>query len=228
MGPSDWRRLIVDPQKQWKQTKSAYESAVAWEAARDSKRGLPPDIADLLDSQGVFSGASLLLAFPEHRVSLKGRGHASQTDLWALLSAPIGVVSVAVEAKAGEPFADTVADWLSGAKNNSGKPARLRQLCELWRVEEDDIVKCRYQLMHRPAAALLEAKRFQLNTALFLVHAFGDNDASLQDYSTWRRALGIDSSRTGLQLAGKYDGVDLWIGWVGSQMANHATVRAAV
>src|SRR5689334_19327954 len=114
-GPSDWRRLLADPGKQWRQTKSAYECAVAWEAARKDIRGLPPEVADLLDAYDQFRGASLLLGLPEHQVLLDGGAHLSQTDLWLLLDSPIGVTSVAVEAKAGESFDQTVSDWLKDA-----------------------------------------------------------------------------------------------------------------
>jgi hypothetical protein len=228
MGPSDWRRLLADPRKQWKRTKSAYESAVAWEASRDSKRGIPPEIAAKLDAHEYFRGASLLLGIPEHQVALEGGGHSSQTDLWALIAAPIGVVSVAVEAKAGEPFGETVEDWLRKAKLKSGKPARLKQICSLLRVSDVDVQRCRYQLMHRAAAAILEAQRFRLSTALFLVHAFGKNDDSLDDYTTWRRALGIDASSTDLQFADTFEGVALWMGWVAAAPATHEVLCAAV
>jgi len=119
MGPSDWRRLLADPRKQWRATKSAYEAPVAWESARNGVRGLPSEIAAHLDSDAAFRGAHLLLALPEHQVALEGGGHASQTDLWALLSAPIGVVSTAIEAKAGEPFDRTVREWLSDASKRA-------------------------------------------------------------------------------------------------------------
>ena len=228
MGPSDWRRLLADPTKQWKERKSAYEAAVAWESARKSARGLPADIAASLDAHPDFIGASLLLGIPEPQVALAGGGHASQTDFWALLSTPLGIVSTAVEAKAGEPFDVTVAEWLATAKKGSGKPVRLRQLCELWGVAEERVSDCRYQLMHRPAAAVLEAQRFGLKTALFIVHAFGDNSSSLDDYALWRAALGFDNSSNALQHTGSFGGVSLWMAWVASDPAGHATVRAAV
>ena len=38
MGPSDWRRLLADPKRQWREKRSAYEAAVAWESARSSAR----------------------------------------------------------------------------------------------------------------------------------------------------------------------------------------------
>jgi hypothetical protein len=227
-GPSDWRRLLADPKKHWKYEKSAYECAVAWEAARGTARGLPPDIARVLDSEETFSGASLLIGLPEHKVQLEGGGHASQTDLWALLSAPVGLVSLAVEAKASESFDDTVEEWLTDTTARSGKPARLKQLCRLWGVHEDEVKSCRYQLMHRPVTAILEAKRFGLSTAVFLVHAFGDNKKSLGHYSDWRKALKIDNSTDAFQLAGKYSGIDLWMGWVASEPAPYKTLRDAV
>ena len=228
MGPSDWRRFLADPTKQWKERKSAYEAAVAWEAARKSARGLPRDIEAVLDAHPEFMGASLLFGVPEHQVRLAGGGHASQTDFWALLLTPLGIVSTAVEAKAGEPFDVTVAEWLATATKGSGKAVRLKQLCELWGVAEDRVSGCRYQLMHRPATAVLEAQRFGLKTALFIVHAFGDNSSSLADYVSWRVALGFNNSSNALQHAGSFGGVSLWIAWVASDPADHATVRAAV
>ena len=122
----------------------------------------------------------------------------------------------------------SVKKLLSVAKPNSGKPTRLEQLCRLWRVEQAAIAHCRYQLMHRPAVAVLEAKRFRASAALFVVHAFGDNGESLADYSTWRSALGISTEENGLQYAGEYDGIPLWMAWVASEPASHSTVRAAV
>ncbi|MDB4906279.1 MAG: hypothetical protein JWO05_1063 [Gemmatimonadetes bacterium] len=232
LGPSDWRRLLADPDKHWKANYSAYESAVAWEAARSTPRGLPYEIAQVLDSHPRFRNCSLVFGVPEHRVALEGGGHASQTDLWALLSTAAGLVSTSIEAKAGESFDTTVEEWLSKAKVGSGKPDRLRALCKLWNVSEDKISGCRYQLMHRPATAILEAKRFHANTALFLVHAFERmpeiNRSSHDDYSIWRRALGIDASHAGLQCAGTFDGIELWMAWVSAPTADERTVRAAV
>jgi hypothetical protein len=227
-GPSDWRRLLAKPATQWREKKSAYETAVAWEAARRTERGLPPAIAAVLDTSEHFRGASLLLALPEHQGALEGGGHKSQTDLWALISAPIGVVSVAVEAKASEPFDKKVSDWLVGAKAESGKPARLKQLRGILGIGEEEALSCRYQLLHRSVIAILEAKRFQLRTALLLIHAFGDNDASLRDYQLWAGLLGVEASADSVQPARECDGVALWIGWVSQSPASDATVRSAV
>lgn len=227
-GPSDWRRLLADPETQWRHSKSAFESAVAWESARGDPRGLPPDLAGLLDTSDAFRGATLLLGLPEHQVSLDGGGHASQTDFWALLDAPIGVTSVAVEAKAGETFDKPVSQWLADASPKSGKPARLRQLCGVLEIDEAASQDCRYQLLHRPVTAILEAKRFRLRTALFLVQAFGPNDESFADYRHWARLLGVSGDASGIDHVGTRGGVDFWTAWLRVDPASDATVRGAV
>ena len=228
MGPSDWRRLLANPATQWRHSKSAYESAVAWEAARTSLRGLPPAIAAVLDSEPAFLEASLLLGVPEHQVDLRGGGHASQTDFWALFGTSTGVTSVAVEAKAGESFDRPVSEWLADASERSGKPERLAQLCDMLEISHNDSLLLRYQLMHRPAAALLEAKRFKLSSALFLVHAFGNNQSSFDDYRAWAARLGVEAQANRLHRVGVRFGAEFWIGWVGVPAADDATVRASV
>jgi hypothetical protein len=235
-GPSDWRRLLANPETQWRASKSAYECAVAWEAARMTPRGLPPDLISLFDSTDEFRGASLLLGVPEHQVQLPGGGHASQTDFWALIDAPIGVCSLALEAKAGEHFDDLVGDWLPTptedatnlTKRPSGKPLRLKHLCEVMELRERDAIACRYQLLHRPVAAIREAKRFRLRTALFLVHAFGDNSESWKDYERWAGFLSVTVAENSIHRLGTRDGIDLWLGWLNSSSAGDPTVRAAV
>lgn len=147
-----------------------------------------------------------------------------------MFSAPIGVVSVAVEAKAGESFDRLVSVWLAGDKQNerSGKPARLGQLCSILGVDATAAADCRYQLLHRPAAAILEAKRFGLGNALLLVQAFGDNTASFDDYSLWAKMLGVAATRNEIQRAGTRDGVSLWIVWVDADCADASTIERSV
>jgi hypothetical protein len=185
-------------------------------------------MAVLLDTSNAFHGATLLLGIPEHQVPLDGGGHASQQDFWALLDAPIGVTSVAVEAKAGETFDEPVSKWLAEASSKSGKPARLKQLCKVLEITEDKAQGCRYQLLHRPVAAICEAQRFKLGTALFLVHAFGENDNSLEDYRHWARLLGVAAEANSLNHVGTRSGIDFWIGWLAVATAGDATMVAAV
>lgn len=228
LGPTDWRRLLADPARQWRPGKSAFESAVAWEAAKRTARGLPPEVERLLDGSPAFGAARLLLGVPEHQVELDGGGHASQTDFWALIETASGVVSMAVEAKAGEPFDRPVNEWLEDASGRSGKPERLAQLCRILGLETVAVGGLRYQLMHRPVAAILEAKRFRLQRALFLVHAFGDNRDSLSDYVQWAAILGVAATENVMHRVGIRDGIDFWIAWLNSPVASPDTIRSAV
>lgn len=218
LGPADWQRLLANPEKQWRRGKSAWESAVAWEVARSSVSGIPPRIGDLLKAEATFAEAKLLVGIPEHKVALDGGHQASQTDLWALLSTSSGLVSMAVEAKAGESFDAYVKDWIVGTSSKSGKPARLAQLCSMLEITEHDAHACRYQLMHRSAAAILEAIRFRASNAVLLVHAFGDNNqSSFDDYSAWASKLGVTARPDRLQNVGQRGGVNFWIGWVNAR-----------
>jgi hypothetical protein len=219
---------LADPEKHWKRGRSAFETAVAWEAASRSDRGLPPSIASVLDTEPAFAGATLLLGVPEHQVVLDGGGHPSQTDLWAVLATTEGVASVAIEAKAGEPFDKPVRDWIADAPSGSGKPARLEQLCAALGLSRDAAMPLRYQLMHRSVAALLEGQRLRLARALFLVQHFGSPGESLADYKTWASALGVEAHENRLHRVGNRLGLDFWIGWVTSGFADDATVAAVV
>src|SRR5262245_20445772 len=84
-GRDDWRRLLAKPELHWKPGKSAFECATAWEAARQTARGLPSNIAAALDSDPSTAQAQALVVIPELQVDLPPGGHASQNDVWALL-----------------------------------------------------------------------------------------------------------------------------------------------
>ena len=77
LGPTDWRRLLADPETQWEPLKSALEMAVCWEGARKLLRGIPPEVANALDSESELRGADLLIGVPEHKVPFEGGGHPS-------------------------------------------------------------------------------------------------------------------------------------------------------
>jgi hypothetical protein len=80
LGLTDWRRLPADPTTQWEPQKSALEMAVCWEAARESKRGLPTEVARAFDAVAELEGAALLLGIHEHQVAIEGGGHNSHND----------------------------------------------------------------------------------------------------------------------------------------------------
>ena len=213
-GLSDWQARLADPVKHWKPEKSAYELAVCWEAAAQTERGLPQEIAALLDGHDATHDARLLFATPEHKVTIGGSGFPSQTDLWALLRGNQGLISMAVEGKAGESFDKVVAEWLQKSEGPN-RMTRLKSLCDLLGVTTDDATPLRYQLFHRAASAIIEAERCGAATAILLVQSFG-TDAGLEDFKQFATCLGADASniKGNLVRAKTVTDVDFYLAWI--------------
>lgn len=139
-------------------------AALSWEAAG----GLPPEIASLLGPD-----AELLLAIPEHKVELPGGRRPTQCDVFALARAGGEVIVVSVEAKVSEAFGPAVGDWLS--PESPGKRERLAHICALLGLAGEPPAHIRYQLLHRTAAAVIEAERFNAARAAMIVQSFSQD-----------------------------------------------------
>ncbi|MEQ9261142.1 MAG: hypothetical protein RIG84_18805 [Roseovarius sp.] len=181
----DWQALLADPVKHWRAGFSAMATARAWEAAK----GLPPEVAEILGP-----GAELLLAIPEHKVPLPGGERPSQCDVFALARQGGAVVAVAVEAKVDEPFDRTLGGWMGAG--SPGKRARLAAICEILGcgTPPDDL---RYQLFHRTAAAVIEARRFGAGRAAMVVHSFSPGHRWFEDFAAFCAFLGLGAPERG-------------------------------
>ena len=168
-GIESWKARLADPDKHWKREASAFEAAVSWELASRTDRGLPGAVAKILDQEEELREAQVLFALPEHKVPLPGGSRASQTDVWALLRGPRGLISMAVEAKAEELFGDTLESWKS---ESPGKEKRLEYLHKVLKCQTDLPPATRYQLVHRTASALIEAQRTSAAYAVMMVQSF--------------------------------------------------------
>lgn len=179
-GPDDWRQFLADPEKQWKRGYSAMAAALSWEAAAGS---LPTEIAAL------FAGdIELLLAIPEHKVPLPGGRRESQCDVFALVRASNNTISLAVEAKVNEPFGPTVKEWMQNP--SPGKRERISFICETLGLERPLPEKLRYQLLHRTAAAVIEAQRFKTDRAAMVVQSFSQQHRWFEDFALFCEAMG--------------------------------------
>ncbi|HZP92019.1 MAG TPA: hypothetical protein VFB20_03935 [Burkholderiales bacterium] len=217
LGPSDWRRLLADPDTQWQRKASAFELAVSWESAEHSERGLPKEVAQALDQEPVLADARTLIALPEHKVMLRGRGKPLQSDVWALLLSGSGYVSMAVEGKAREPFASPLTDWLKEA--SEGKKERLKFLCKTLQVSDQPPLHLRYQLFHRTASAVLEVQRYRAPLAVMMVQSFKIDEESWRDYAAFATLLGATPTRGGVAKAIRKGSVRLFLGWVDCALA---------
>lgn len=207
-GPCDWRRLLADPQKQWRDGHSAKCLAEAWENAA----GLPAEVDRLIRKSQLpeLQGFELLLGLPEHQVHIPGGGHASQTDLFVLARTSLGLTSMAVEGKVAETFGPTLGEWR--ADFTRGKQERLQHIQDaLGLPAPGDSV--RYQLLHRMAAAIYEAKRYGAVSAVMLVHSFSPNRVGFDSYAEFVALFGAQAGEGEFVRLGRPHGTSLLAGW---------------
>lgn len=212
----DWKQFLAD-ERHWKTGYSARSLAHCWHASA----GMPPEISAILQTAPIFGQSEFLLAIPEHQVALPGGGRPSQTDLWLLLRTPAALASIAVEGKVAEPFGPTVGEWLGedGEGSNTNKRRRLDGLCELLGLS-GAAPDLRYQLLHRTASAVLEARRFLAAHAVMLVHSFSQEDAWYSDFERFARALGAEPEKGKLAVVSGRTGPTLHLGWVRGDAAH--------
>ena len=154
----------------------------------------------------------MLIAIPEHQVALPGGASPSQNDLWVLARCPDGLVSIAVEGKVAEPFGPTIKEW--DYSSSAGREERLGFLCSLLNIPFPPPGDIRYQLLHRTASAILEAKRYFAKYAVMLVHSFSQSDQWLDDYERFVSLLGVPGSTNHLSEVDSQSGTRLFLGWV--------------
>jgi hypothetical protein len=209
-GPEDWRRLLAEPAKQWRDGYSAKMLAECWEAAQN----LPGAVRRAFKRSGIeaLDGIEPLLVLPEYQTPLPGGGRPSQTHVFVLAKASGGLVAIAVEGKVEEPFGPTVDEWLAGA--SKGKRKRLAFICEILGLKASVVGGIGYQLLHRTAAAVIEAGRFSARHAVVLVHSFSPSRTWFEDYVAFVAALGGQAAMGALiRLPNRVD-IELYCGWV--------------
>ncbi len=201
----EWKHFLAEPEKQWRQGYSARTLAYSWQEAK----GFPPEVGSALTK--AFPSIELLLAVPEHKVSLPGGVRASQNDIWVLAKSDEQLVSIAVEGKVSEPFGPTVQQWY--ANPSPGKQERLEYLLKLLNlVSVPDTT--RYQLLHRTASAIIEARRFNATHAVMLVHSFCQSSEWFGDYADFVSLMGGVGSEDNVVSVGNRGGVSLSLSWV--------------
>ena len=202
-----WRMLLSEPVKHWKEGHSAMAMAHSWQGAE----GFPAEVQSVLEREVSLRGIRPLLVIPEHQVNLPPDDRRpSQNDAWVLAAADSGLVSIAVEGKVDEPFGQTLAEW--NPDESDGKRERYDYLCKLLGISPTGDI--RYQLLHRTASALIEAKRFTAKKAVMLVHSFSQEDRHIADYQNFLSLFGATGGANEITHAGDRNGVGLYFAWV--------------
>lgn len=203
-----WAQFLADPVKHWRMGYSARTLAHSWQDAED----FPVEVRGALETYDEFSGIDLLLAIPEHQVPLPGGSRPSQNDLWVLARASDNLVSIAVEGKVMEPFGPTVDEWIKTA--SSGKELRLNCLINQLGLQHPVPRSIRYQLLHRTASAIIEAKRFRATHAVMLVHSFSHADQWFDEFGAFAALFDSTAKPNQITAIGDRDGVFLHLCWV--------------
>jgi hypothetical protein len=231
-GLCSWRDRLASPDRQWKREFSAFETAVSWENASARDSGLPGPIEKVFQDNGIVA-PTLLLAVAEHKVPLPGGNAASQCDVWAIINTAQGLLSLTVEAKANEAFGDEILEkWLvAGKTNRSIANRKIRwEHVRANLPDADSFLKVRYQILHRCAAAVIEANRWGCQNAAFIVQSFGKPavgtlDANFEAYREFCTAIQLPAAKSSLAHT-KVGDIALSVGWVNCPVATDAEVAA--
>ena len=209
-GPDSWQQFLAEPEKQWKTGYSAKSLAYSWEEAD----GFPKEIGDALTDSDIEALKEMtpLLVVPEHKVPLPGGRTESQNDVFVLGSTPSGLVSVCVEGKVNESFGDPVWKW--GPDSSPGKRKRFQYLTETLGLENVDLSNIYYQLLHRTASAIIEARRFHASTAVMLVYSFSQEHKWFPEFSEFAETMSMSAELNTIHGCGNRSGVNLYLGWV--------------
>lgn len=206
-GPEDWRNFLAKAEH-WSTGHSAKALAYCWHEAG----GFPKEVEAAFHGHPDFELLEPLLLLPEHKVPLPGGVTASQNDIWVLARTGEELVSIAVEGKVGEDFGPTIGEWKKNA--SVGKQERMAYLLDVLNLSSSFPDDIRYQLVHRTASALIEARRFHAKSAVMLVHSFSPSDDHFGDYSRFLAFLGLSAEINTIGKAAPTPGVNLYLGWV--------------
>jgi hypothetical protein len=207
--PEDWRPYLGDPVKHWKTGCSAKTLAYCWQESD----GFPEEFKTVFDNAGTpFAELVPLLILPEHKVALRGRSTASQSDLWILAKTRRELVSITVEGKVSESFNKPVEDWLR--EDSKGKQTRLTFLIKTLGISDSFDKSIRYQLLHRTASAILEAERFLASRAMMIVHSFSRTNEWFDDFVAFAGLFSIRPEINKVFTTMTPSGIPLHLAWI--------------
>ena len=209
--PEDVIPHLARKELHWKAGYSAQELATAWFRAGN---GFPSAVRAALGSAPEYASAELVDAHFECEVDLGTAGENSHTDILVIAGLGSELALIAVEGKVEETFDKTVAKW----NNSSGKQTRLEGLCGTLNLDPEHCGEIRYQLLHRTASAVYEAKRYRSQHAMMLVHSFSSRRSHFDDFAAFAAAMGIPVPGPGVcSPAKECEGVHVRLCWVADE-----------
>lgn len=170
----EWYAL-APPKKpliQWQDFHSAKELAQAW--LRDGSPAMPIEYSELLRSHALTRRFEPETALAEVEIPIDEFFGPRNSDLVVIGKANRQHIVLAVEAKADEEFAKTIAAEMQGLSTKSNKPERMARLVTavLNRQLDAHVNSLRYQLLHSLAATAIKAKEYGAKLGVLLIHEF--------------------------------------------------------
>jgi hypothetical protein len=184
---ADWRDIAPPRGKDrhWRDGRSAKELADAW--CRSGSPCVPSEVQNILHSHPDIGELILLSGEPEVRLPFDDiAGEPRNADLVLLAEDARGRVAITVEAKADEPFGETLAVALATARKvklenpRSHRETRIDQLIASLMPANSSgtagFAATRYQLLTAAAGTLAWARQVGAQRAVLLVHEFTGPD----------------------------------------------------
>lgn len=154
------------------------ELARAW--CPQSGPACPHDISTLLTSHEWTRDIEIEEARPEHVTPLPERGEGRNHDLWAKCTVNGRPFTLCIEAKADEPFGDTIGETCATALKRSAATGGVRRARALLHMifgaeaepDREPWASLRYQLLTAVAGTALQARIDGARAAALAIHEF--------------------------------------------------------
>lgn len=234
----DWERYAPPKSHHhWVDGRSAKETARAWLEPGGGE--LPQEVHEVLRRHPRFGSVLHWDAEPEARLRFDAfAGEPRNTDLLVIATDAFGTYLLAIEAKADEPYGETIGETFAAALEwridnpRSKGIARIEGLAALLLkprfTGQPKARDLRYQLLTAGAGALAEAQRRQLTRAIMLVQEFvtpatsesnharnaADLQAFLERLSGRSDLLVQNGELQGPFVFAEYVGIELFVGKV--------------
>lgn len=167
--------------KQWKEYRSAFESAHAW--FRSGVPALPDEIKDLFESHPSFGQMNILEVEPEALLTFDTFSGPSNMDVLVKAKDSNGGFIIGIEAKADEAFSEyIVGEKFSLALEEKLKNSNSKQIERIISLTESlflpkgkgqrKITDLRYQLLTGLAGTITKTIYEDCGRGVFLIHEF--------------------------------------------------------
>ncbi len=206
--PEDWKQFLADSEKHWKNFYSAKTLAYIWQNAN----GFPDHIKKIIKDSLNCDDIEFLFGIPEHKVMIPGGSRPSQNDIFILSRTQFELIPIMVEGKVDESFGPFVKDWLLNA--SKGKQERLTFLSSILELTNSNIESIRYQLLHRTASVIIEAKKYFAQKGIMLVHSFSDLNRSFEDYQNFLKLYSLEGMINDVVGPVMINGIYMYFGWI--------------